>query len=67
MYGHSNFLANFGNGFDMCINNMANDGKNYSRLGASYELLNGLKYGSDQANSYLGGSIFFKVEEIEVF
>ena len=47
IYGHSNFLANFGNGFDMCINNNANDGKNYSRLGASYELLNGLKYGSD--------------------
>lgn len=39
----------------------------YSKFGHNYELQEGIKYNSDQANSYLAGSYKFKVLEIEVY
>ena len=47
------------------------DGKypdnSYSNLGHTYELPAGIVYGSDEAKSYLAGSEYFKLKELEVF
>ncbi len=39
----------------------------YSDLGANYELPIFLKYGTTSARSFLAGSLYFKVVDIEVF
>ena len=54
----------FGNSYDLCIASDANNNSNscsYSILGYTYELPPG------QTNTFLVGSDYFKVSEIEVF
>lgn len=69
-----NCLVSFGdcgpkeNNCDLCIfNDCNNNNESYSNLGGTYELPEGIVYGTQEARSYLAGSFEFKVCEIEVF
>ena len=40
---------------------------NFTNLGSVYELPAGIVYGSNEAQSYLAGSKYFNLKELEVF
>lgn len=55
-------------GSDLNISDKCNSGSSsYSDLGQTYSLPKGINERSDAAQSYLGGSYLFQVEEYEVF
>ena len=41
--------------------------RNHSNLGDQYEAPDGMKYRSDAARSYLAGTFYFKVSDLEIF
>eukprot|EP00347_Sterkiella_histriomuscorum_P013144 403365845 len=65
---HSGYLAAFGRGHDLCLfSNCDQNNSSYSSLGRSFQIPDGLRYKSQEANSYLAGQFKFKVLEIEVY
>ena len=65
---NSSRLFSFGSSPDIGIYNQSNSNKqSYSNFGYTYKLCDGLKVGSDEANSYLAGEHKFKVTEVEVY
>ena len=66
MYGNNNgFILGYG---DLVIPNDSNINQfSSSGLGNAYELPDGLKYKSNEAQNYLAGSYFFRVLEIETY
>ena len=66
--GHSSYLAFFGGGADIGIDNNCNVNKNsYSNLGRTYTSPEGVKYNTPIAKNYLAGEYKFRVKEIEVY
>ena len=64
IYSSTNYSIGFGEGgYDLRCDN----DKCESNLGLSYKLPNFLKYGSNGAQSFLGGSSDFQAVEIEVY
>ena len=67
VYHDSNYLSTFGGGHDLLIYNDCNvNSSSHSNLGHTYEA-NGYAYQSTEALSYLAGSYYFTVLEMEVF
>jgi hypothetical protein len=60
-------LTSFGTGGDLYTYDNRNSGSNYTRPGEVYELPPGTAKGSNEAKSYLAGSEYFKLKELEVF
>jgi hypothetical protein len=51
----------------LILNNDPNTSINYTNLGKTFKLPNGIKNDSESARNYLGGANEFKTEEIEAF
>ena len=67
IYSESNCGPTFGGGYDLFISSDSNQNTiSYSNLGHSFYHPT-LKFGSEQAKCFLGGSYTFRVSEIEVF
>ena len=54
-------------GSDIYISHNCNTDGSYCYLGNSYTPPNGLTFNTLEANSYLAGSLYFKVIDIEVY
>eukprot|EP00347_Sterkiella_histriomuscorum_P019220 403342481 len=68
IFNNPTFLCLFGSGCDIAIQNNCNiNNTSFCRLGKTYELPFGYKFGSVEANEYLAGKSEFKVVEIEVY
>ena len=53
---------------DLRITSMSNwNSDSFSKFGWTFSLPQDLKYNSKEAKSYLAGSYYFKVKEIEVY
>ena len=68
LFGCGKSLMVFGLGCDLC-EEKDSDRKNisFSNLGLSYQLPEGMEYGSKSAKIYMAGEKKFRTEEIEVF
>ena len=64
---HPSLTSSFGGGWDLAIHDDAKPNDTHSNFGNSYELPQGMIYGSDEARSYLAGSNKFQVKEFEVY
>ena len=63
IYSYSGYSFVFGDGHDLfCYIDQS-----YSNLGNSYQLPSSLKYGTNEAKSFLGGNYNFQPVEIEVY
>ena len=63
IYCYSGYSFVFGGGNDLsCYNDQC-----YSDLGHSYQLPSFLSYGTNEAKSFLGGSLSFQAVEIELY
>lgn len=66
MYGNRSHGPSFGD--DDLLLDYTNDVEpDYSNFGGTYSLPEGITFQSDEAQSYLAGSLFFGLEEYEVF
>ena len=66
IYGYKDRGPSFGYGWDLIICHSDNC-INSSKLGWTYSLPESVVYGSNEADSYLAGSLTFETEEYEVF
>ncbi len=62
-------MIQHGTGSDIMINWTKNQEgqRNWCKLGGTYSLPQGMDYQSEEANSYLAGSQYFKVVEMDVY
>jgi len=68
MYSCSNYGPNFGKGYDInIVDNAASNTNSESNLGYTYSPPAGNGYGSSFSQSFLGGSRYFRPDEVEVF
>eukprot|EP00347_Sterkiella_histriomuscorum_P020882 403336102 len=71
VYHNKDGMCVFGGGYagsDIAIfDNFDKDNRSYCDLGGTYELPNEYKFQSSEAQSYLGGQLYFNVLEIEVY
>ena len=68
MYCRYSFGPVFGLGGELAIDDNCNKNTNsFSNLGRGYKLPAGYIYGTVEAQSLLAGSLYFKVDEYEVF
>ncbi len=70
VYHCKDYLTDLGCGYGFRIRDDCNINTNsWSRLGSGgrYELPQGIKPGTNEARSYLAGSLNFKILEMEVF
>lgn len=68
MFGNSSHGPSFGIGNDLLLDHRATGSEPHSsNLGGTYSLPEGMTFQSDEAQSYLAGSLFFGLEEYEVF
>jgi hypothetical protein len=67
IYCHTSYGPTFGGGHDSHIANQSNTNLNsFSNLGHSYTHPD-YAFRSDEAQSFLAGSLYFQVTEIEVY
>lgn len=67
IFCHTDYGPTFGDGHDIFIENSANElGNSYANLGDSYKHPK-YAYGSDEAKAFLGGSLDFKISDVEVY
>ena len=61
-------MVAFGGGADLRVSDEPQiNRKSLSDFGNSFELPDGIEYGSEEAKSYFAGGFNFKVQEMEVF
>jgi len=67
IYNSNRYGPTFGDSHDLYIADRCKYNTNHSNFGYTYELPNGIAYGSSQAKAFLAGSHTFQCDEYEVY